>query len=215
MAKLLLPVTMVLFFLCVAFVWGEVSLGVKKGDWIEYQVSTTGTPEDGHDVIWVRMEILDIAGGDISVNVITKDPNGTFNSGVMVLNPSRGEVGVWFIIPANLDLGDEFYDAEEDEYVDIEVSEQRSVAGASRTITQKSIPERIKSWDKSTGVFVGSIDTLENYTLTAHAYRTNMWNSQIFGVDSNFFYLATMVFIVTILVVMLGVYYKKKKKPSE
>jgi hypothetical protein len=37
-----------------------ISVGVKGGDWIEYSVVTTGKPEEGHDVVWARMEILEV-----------------------------------------------------------------------------------------------------------------------------------------------------------
>ena len=134
-----------------------ISVGVKGGDWIEYSVVTTGKPEEGHDVIWARMEILGVQGTQISVNVTTKASNGTFESGVMILNPAKGNVGVWFIIPANLTVGESFYDASKNQNVTIEGSKQRSIAGATRTVTHATTPERIKSWDKSTGVFVESI----------------------------------------------------------
>jgi hypothetical protein len=190
---------------------GEISVGVKKGDWIEYEVTTTGTPEEGHDVIWARMEILDVQGKEISVNVITKAVNGTFSSMVMTMNPEKGNVGIWFIIPANLNVGDTFYDASVGRTVTIEGSEQREVAGATRTVTHASTPERIKSWDKSTGVFVESIDTLPNYTLNAIATKTNMWNPQMLGIDQNLFYALVGVTVAAVAVAVLAVARRKKK----
>ena len=190
-------------------VLAEVSVGVKKGDWIEYQVTTTGIPQEGHDVTWARMEILDVEGTDISVNVTTKARNGTYESGVMNLNPAKGQVGVWFIIPANLNVGQAFFDASIDRNVTIEGSKQMTIAGATRTITHSTTPERVKSWDKVTGVFVESIDVLPNYTLNAIADKTNLWSGQILGLDSPIFYTAALGAAVVLAAVILVVAGKK------
>lgn len=181
--RIFLTATVLFIFLGVDAVLGGVSVGVKKGDWIEYQVTTTGTPTEGHDVTWARMEILDVKGTEISVNVTTKARNGTFASGIMNLNPARGQVGIWFIIPANLNPDEAFFDASVGRNITIEGSEQRTIAGATRTVTHASTPERIKSWDKVTGVFVESIDVLPNYTLHAIADKTNLWSGQILGIE--------------------------------
>jgi len=55
-------------FLSTEAIAGGVSIGVKVGDWIEYTVSTTGLPPEGHDVVWARMEILSIVDSEITVN---------------------------------------------------------------------------------------------------------------------------------------------------
>jgi hypothetical protein len=81
-------------FLSTEIVVGGVSIGVKTGDWIEYTVSTTGLPPEGHDVVWARMEILKILDSEITVNTTTKAANGTFSNVVMALNPSAGQVDV-------------------------------------------------------------------------------------------------------------------------
>ena len=212
MFKKIFMLFIVFAFFVTSLVTGQGTVGVKKGDWIEFEVSTTGTPEEGHDVVWARLEILDVVNNNLSVNVLTKSSNGTFDSDIMILNPQEGNVGVWFIIPPNLDVGDRFYDSNECEYVTIQSSEQKMVAGAVRTITQTTIPERIKSWDKETGVFVGSIDTLENYTLNAHAYKTNLWNPQILGLNPNVFYIALFTALASIIAVTaVAVFYRQRK----
>ncbi len=202
--------TVLLFLLTVNAAFVGVSVGVKKGDWIEYSVTTTGTPIEGHDVTWARMEILEVKGTDITVNVTTKARNGTFESGIMDLNPAEGRVGVWFIIPANLNPGDTFFDAYSGRNVTIEGSKQRMIAGAMRTVTHATTPERIKSWDKSTGVFVESIDTLQNYTLNAIADKTNMWASQIFGLDPLYFYFASFVAAAAAVTVIYALHVRRK-----
>ena len=207
--RIILLGTVLLLLAVVNGALAEVSVGVKKGDWIEYQVTTTGTPQEGHDVTWARMEILDVKGTDIRVNVTTKARNGTYESGVMNLNPAKGQVGVWFIIPANLNVGQAFFDLSLDRNVTIEGSKQRTIAGATRTITHATTPERIKSWDKVTGVFVESIDVLPNYTLNAITDKTNLWSGQILGLDPPIFYTATLGAAVVLAAVILVVAGKK------
>lgn len=56
------------------------SVGVTVGDWIEYEVTTTGNPPEVHDVQWARMEIVSVQGPEVIANVTTEDNNGTFSS---------------------------------------------------------------------------------------------------------------------------------------
>lgn len=209
--RFLAVATVLFLFLTVNTASADISVGVKKGDWIEYTVTTTGIPEEGHDVTWARMEILDLKGTDIAVNVTTKARNGTYESGIMNLNPAEGKVGVWFVIPANLNPGNSFLDAAIGQNVTVEGSEERTIAGVTRTVTHATTPERIKSWDKATGVFVESIDTLQNYTLNAIATRTNMWSNQILGLDVPYFY---SVVLVTAAVVAAAAYFLRRKRNS-
>jgi hypothetical protein len=53
--KVGLTIALFLVILGVGGVLSEVSVGVKKGDWIEYQLAYTGTPTEGHDVTWAKM----------------------------------------------------------------------------------------------------------------------------------------------------------------
>jgi len=49
--------------------YGEVSVGVKKGDWIEYTISMTGPPLDPiRNLTWYRMDILEVDGAWFQVN---------------------------------------------------------------------------------------------------------------------------------------------------
>ncbi len=100
---------MIVFF-GFGLVWADVAVGVKAGDWIEYSVSTTGAPPSPHDVQWARMDIIEVSGSNIKVNVTTQANNGTYSVNLMQLNLERGEIGAWFIIPANLNVGESFYD---------------------------------------------------------------------------------------------------------
>ena len=184
---------------------GEISVGVKKGDWIEFEVATTGTPIEGHNLNWARMEILDIQGTEFTSNVTTETQNGTFSSIIRTFNFVEGNVQGWVVIPANLGPGDSFYDVFIDRNVTIEGEEQKTILGATRTITYANTPERQKEWDKSTGVFVTTLDTLENYTINATAIATNMWSPQIFGLDQTVFYVVVVVLVIAVIAVVAAV----------
>ena len=106
----LISTLLILLIGAVFLVQGELPVGVKQGDWIEYNVETTGNPPEEHNVTWARMEIIRVQGDEVDVNVTTQARNGTISSLVMMLNLSKGVIGAWWIIPANLGPGDTFYD---------------------------------------------------------------------------------------------------------
>ncbi len=185
-------VTIFVFLGYTATTSAGVSIGVQKDDWIEYQVFPSGQSTEGHNVTWAKMEILEVKGTEIRANITTKAFNGTFTSTVETFDPAKGNVGIWFIIPANLKPGDSFFDAYIGRNVTVEGSEERIIAGATRTVTYASTPERIKRWDEATGVFVETIDAYSGETLYAVADKTNMWSAQTTGIDPAVFYLAIL-----------------------
>jgi hypothetical protein len=186
--------------------YGEPSVGVKEGDWIEYNISVTGTGSlpPTHDVRWMRIDVLPVQGAAFSVNLTAKYANGTLGSAVWKFNFTEGNVGGWIIIPSNLSPGDTFYDSWTTETrkpvnVIIQSQEQKTVLGASRTVTYGNDAFRHKEWDKATGVFVGSLEVYKNVTnkagwhigdlnVTIQATATNMWISQILGLNQTAFY---------------------------
>jgi hypothetical protein len=197
MVKRVFTAVFLLFLFFSEAVAGGVPVGVKTGDWIEYTVSTTGLPPEGHDVVWARMEILNIANGEITVNSTTKAANGTLSNIVMSLNPSLGKVDVWAIIPANLGKGDSFFDKNLGN-IPIMGQQEEKVGGVIRDTTFYNSSDRFKRWDKLTGVFLEGTDVLGNYSLSATFDRTNMWRNQILGLDPSVF--LVLVFSATLLV---------------
>ena len=196
--------------------YDQPSVGVKKGDWIEYNISITGTgtPPPTHDVRWMKIEIMQVQGAAFPVNLTARYANGTIGSAVWKFNFTEGNVGGWLIIPSNLGPGDTFYDSSihnrKPVNVTIQRQEQKIVLGASRTVTCGNDSLRHKEWDKATGVFVGSSETLKNVTNKAGWYiedltvniqviATNMWSSQMLP-DQSVFY--TLVAGSTVLAVL-------------
>ena len=188
------------------------SVGVKKGDWIEYTVSTTGTPPPEQDLTWARIEILQVEGTVFQANFTVRYVNGSVSSGVRTFDFSVGQVQAWIIIPANLGVGDVFYDLSINSNVTIQGELHKNVAGANRVITSTNTTERHKEWDKATGVYVQSVDNLGNYTINAQATATNMWAPQIIGLDPTMFYSVIVTTIVAVVIIVAIVILARKKK---
>ncbi len=206
------------------------SVGVKEGDWIEYNISITGTgtPPPTHDVRWMRIEILPVQGTAFSVNLTARYVNGTLGSAVWKFNFTEGNVGGWIIIPSNLGPGDTFYDSWTPETrkpvnVTIQRQEQRRVLGASRTVTYGNDSFRHKEWDKATGVFVGSSERfknvtnkagwyIEDLTVTIQAIATNMWSPQILELNQTVFYALVAVSMVLAALILSSVILVARRK---
>jgi uncharacterized membrane protein YozB (DUF420 family) len=160
---------------------GNPLVGVKKGDWIEYTVNITGpTSAPAHNITWFRIEILDVEGAAFQANVTVRNDNGTLSSSNWKFNLTEGQVEGWVIIPANLGVGNTFYDSSKPANITIMGEEQKIVAGATRTITHASDSTRpVKEWDKATGVYTYSVEHPKNFTVISQAIATNMWSPQI------------------------------------
>jgi len=201
--------TMVIFvsiFTSLTLGYKEPSVGVQKGDWIEYDVSIigTGSMPPTHDVRWFRIEVLPVQGPAFSVNLTSRYANGTVGSSIWKFNFTEGNVEGWIIIPSNLGSGDSFYDYSihtgKPVDVTIQSQEQKTVLGPIRTVTYGSDSFRQKEWDKATGVFTGSTEVyknvttrtghyIEDLTITIQAIATNMWGTEpILGLDQTMFY---------------------------
>ena len=143
-------------------------VGVKEGDWIEYNVNITGTglPPPTHDVRWFKIQVLQVQNMAFPTNFTARYANGTVSSAIWQFNFTDGSVGGWTIIPANLNVGESFFDSSIHNHkpanITIQNQEQKTVLGATRTTTYGNDTFRHKEWDKQTGVFVGSSETYRN-----------------------------------------------------
>jgi hypothetical protein len=186
------------------------SAGVKSGDWIEYEVTSTGDLPPDHAVTSARMEILDVSGPMIYVNIISTYQNGTQETTKSTLNLQTGELIDDFIIPANLKTGDSFYDSRVGN-ITISTTEQRTYAGATRTVVSATSLGNTYIWDQATGVSVEGTSSGSNYTMHSLAVATNMWESS--GLDPVIVY--TFIIIVIIIVVASAfLLLTRKRKPS-
>jgi hypothetical protein len=206
---LILASFIVLIVLVPAAISAEISVGVSQSGWIEYQVTFTGTPAEGHDVTSARMEIAAVQGTSINLAITTKFSNGTLLNETITLNLETGQLGDDFIIPANLNAGDTFYDKNEGNIM-ISGAEERTYAGATRTVVYANTSQTKFYWDKSTGILVEATSSYSDYTMHTTADKTNMWQAQIFGLNSTLFY-ALMIAAVAILAVIIFFVIRRKK----
>jgi hypothetical protein len=207
-----LSLTLALFIVLIGMgnVIAEISVGVKKGDWIEYQVAYTGTPIEGHDVTWARMEIKDIQGKSMSVEITVEHSNGTREEMTITLNLETGQLGDDFVIPANLNSGDTFFDKNVGN-ITISSVEERTYAGATRTVVHASTSETTYYWDKATGILVEGNSQFPEYTMNTMVDKTNMWQPQLFGLNPTVFYALVIGATVLIAAVLAFLIVRRKK----
>jgi len=165
----------------------DILVGVDQGDWIEYRVSFTGNPPIEHDAVWARMEIISVDGKKVNASFVSRLANETVLEILEDLDLEKGRLIDMFIIPAYLDEGDVFYDQISGQIV-IDRVETRNYAGADRTVVYAEAVDTQWYWDRATGVTVEARTSNSMYTLDTVATGTDMWNSQIFGLDANIFY---------------------------
>ena len=194
--------------------YGAPSVGVKKGDWLEYNVDITGTPPPIHNVTWMRIEVLQVEGAAFPVNLTVRYANGTFFSSIWKFNFTAGNTEGWIIIPAMLGPEDTFYDASSktNQTIAIQSQTQKTVLGATRTVTYGNDSLRHKEWDKDTGIFISSSEALKNWTAQVNLVATNLWSPQILGLNPTLFYTLVAASIVTAAFVASSVIVVKRRK---
>jgi hypothetical protein len=204
----------VLFLGLTSAVYADLSVGVKKGDWIEYAISTTGSPSAGHDITSSRMEVTDVQGTSITVFITSTFPNGSTENFNSVLNLQTGHLIDDFIIPANLNVGDAFLDQTLGN-VTITSSEQHTYAGATRTVLSASTNQSTLVWDQATGVSVEATSHEPDYTMHTVVKDTNMWQPSG-GLDVTVLVLVVVVVVIVVVaVVMVALRFRKKKPPQQ
>lgn len=190
-----LAVLVGMLFLAVAS--AEIVVGMKPGDWIEYKVTCTGNVPEEHDVTRSKIEITDVKGKKIDIEITSMYSDGTEETATATLNLETGQIGDGFIIPANLDNGDPIPEQYEGT-ITISGVEKRTYAGATRSVVYASTSLTMFYWDRSTGFLVEATSSYPDFTIITKADKTNMWQTQIFGIDP-------FVFIVPIIAVIVAV----------
>ncbi len=193
---------LVLSYVFSASVGADVSVGVKQGDWIEYKVAFTGRPPVEHDVVWARMEVVNVTGRRVSALFISQLSNGSILNVVEDLDFEAGRLIDLFIVPSGLNAGDKFFDEVVGDVM-IDTVETRTYAGASRTVVRAAAVDTQWFWDKATGVAVEARTSNSVYTLDTIVVSTGLWSPQILGLDENIFY--TLLISVAVGAVIVGI----------
>ena len=195
-----------LLFSGVAFAADDV--GVKEGHWIEYRVTSTGEVPEGHDVVWTRMDVVDVEGKNVSFQITLTYSDNVMQSENHTLNLEAGNILEGFIIPANLNEGEDFESNEGN--LTVNNIKEKTVAGANRNVVYANNSQTQFSWDRSTGVLVESSSSYPTFSLSTKVERTNMWQAQIFGIDPFVF---TVPLIAMVIAVLAFFMIRKTKNP--
>jgi hypothetical protein len=204
----------VLFASIFAVASAQASAGVKAGDWIEYTVSSTGAPNQGHDVEWARMEVTQVQAPNVTVEITSNYTDGTSETTTSTLNLETGHLIDDFIIPARLKVGDSFPD-ENYGNVTITGSKVLSVAGAERTVLTATLGNNSYVWDQETGVNVQGNTTTADYSIYSVASSTNMWTATSAEIQNTTASAIMTVIGVLIIVglIVVGTLVRRHKKP--
>ncbi len=195
-----------------------ISVGVKKGDWIEYTVSSTGTLDETHKITSARMEVMNVQGDVIQVNIVSNYSNGTQVSTDSTLNLDTGVLIDNFIIPANLSTGMSFNSNMGNMgKMMIGGSRQGSYCGATRTVVTATYGGNTYFWDQATGVSVegNSEGTLNGQAYTMHslATATNMWLAEAPAApDLTLIYALVFVVVVVVVAIVVVLALRSRKK---
>ena len=73
----LICLALVFCSVCITFASANVTVGVTKGDVIEYRVTYSGDVPSGHDVDWAKIEVTKVEGTNIEVAVTSRYSDGT------------------------------------------------------------------------------------------------------------------------------------------
>ena len=187
--------------------FADFSVGVKQGDWIEYQVKVVGIPVPRYNVTWASINVTSVQGENLGLYIETRFTNGSYLLENINVNLET-KPGDSFIIPSNLNVGDEFYNPSIGN-ITISSVEQRTVLGAERTIVSAVTQYTTYYWDRQTGILVQATTTApagldtgfgisQGFTVYTKTSGTNIWQPQILGLDLSLFY----ALIVTVVVVV-------------
>lgn len=186
----------------------EIVVGVKPGDWIEYNVKFAGDVPMEHDVTWCKIEVTAVEGKSVYVDITSRYADGSNETVSSTVKLDTGQIGEAFIIPANSNKGDTFSSYEGT--ITISGVEEKSCACATRSVIYANTSETMFYWDRSTGFLVEANSSSSNFTMFTKAEETNMWQPQIFGLDQTVF-IALVLLMVAVLVLAIFLTRKMKK----
>jgi hypothetical protein len=214
MKRIVLSTTAIILFVLVSqtYVWAAIAVGVKKGDWIEYQVTVTGNPPAEHNAKWARMEVTKVENSSIDLNITTQFTNGTYLYENVTLNLQTGHLGDDFFIPANLSTGDQFFDAYNGNTT-INDTLTRTYANTEREVLTATTRYTTYYWDQQTGTLLEADSTYpdQNYTITTIADKTNLWPPKMSPLETATVYGISGAIVITVLAIMLLSCSKKKR----
>ncbi len=202
---------LILIFSVSAIALANVSVGVKQGDWVEYNVTFTGSPPIEHDAVWAKMEIINVDGAKVNATFVSRLANGSTLNVQEDLDFETGRLIDMFVVPSGLEVGDTFYDKTVGN-VTINRVEVRSYSGTSRTVIYAEVLDTQWFWDKISGVTLEARTANSVYTLNTIAVNTNIWSPRILGLDPIVLYVLMILVVIGILCVAIVFLVRRKQR---
>lgn len=208
-ALLCICLTAVILASAVTVVAADYLVVVKAGDWVDYTSSVSGNVPAKANVTGARLDILSVTGTEIDVNVTTFYTNGTVLPQQLLLDESTGTLGDALVVPANLEVGSQFYDRVQGNFT-ITSQEQRTVAGAERTVVSAQKGQTLYSWDKQTGVMVEANSSFDDFTLDTTMAKTNLWQPQTSNLQPLLIYGAVAAIIIAVIAAVAALLVRRR-----
>ena len=188
-------------------VFAQVNVGLNQGDWVEYDVTYTGSPPESYPEK-LRIGVQTIEGTSITVEIKRGLLNGTQDSKTVTFDLESGALDL-IIIPANLGAGDEIYHEDMGNFT-LEGVSNSNFIGVARDGVYANVVQTEFSWDRSTGILVEAYSTTDTFTETLQAVSTNIVLTQTSDIDPMLLYATIVAAIIIVVVVVLFVFKKKK-----
>ena len=200
----------------------NVTVGVKAGDWVEYNVTYggDGDPPESYP-IWFRYHITKVQGTNITATLTSEAVNGQITPITNTYDLKTGVLEL-LVAPAGLNYADVF---SHEKYGNITIvrSEEDTYAGGTRTAFLATFDNITVYWDQPTGIFLKSAQEFfnnENQTVTqkVRISATNLWINPNAGPDTSemdqiVFYAKVLVVIaVLVIIAVLLIRTLRKKK---
>ena len=199
--------TFVALLFLATIVYADVLVGVKKGDWVEYNVICNGVVPEDHNVTWAKIEVIGVDGNKVNIAITSRYFDGREETVTSILNIETGEIGDGFIIPANFSEDDTFM-KQFDGTVRISRVEKRTYANEKRDVVTATTSSTEFYWDQHTGFLVEASSTYENFSIASKMEKTNLWEAEQFGLNS----ITVIVFVGLVIVILLAFFLKVKSK---
>jgi hypothetical protein len=213
MKKILVHIIFLILFInfsfSLSYSFENLTVGVKKGNWIEYNVFCNGDIPLDHNVTWAKIEVTNIENGLIFVNITSKYSDNRNEIVPSILNIQTGEIGEGFIIPANLSQGDKFLE-EFEGIIAINKVEEKTIVNQKRIVVGANTPNTSFYWDQKTGLLVEANTTNTNFSIKTKAIATNIWAKEKFATDLIIISISSAL-LVTVLITIILYKYKTKK----
>ena len=199
MKKLFLLIAFCCFAAVASFVFAQANVGLKQGDWIEYDVKYTGSPPESHPDK-IRIDVQAISGTNITVEIGRNLLNGTQDSKTVTFDLEIGAPDL-IVIPANLSVGDFVYHSDIGNFT-LEGIEDYNYKGVTRERVYATVVRTEFSWDRLAGIVVKAYHTTDTFTETLEAVDTNIVWIQSSEADQMLLYavIVTVAIIIALIV---------------